>query len=105
MVAPTDPNDPNEITACVLDEVSAERARQRAKGFDARWDGKITPDDWHNNIAAYLGWARCMLGMGSPLKARRRMIQVAAMAVANIESLDRRLGPGHLERFIGDIKS
>jgi hypothetical protein len=42
-------------------------------------------------IEDYAGWARVMAGMSSPDKYRRRMVQVAALAVAAIESHDRRL--------------
>jgi hypothetical protein len=41
-------------------------------------------------IKDYAGWARMMDSMNSTEKTRRRLIQVAALAVAAIESLDRK---------------
>jgi hypothetical protein len=43
-------------------------------------------------IQDYAGWARTMAGMNSPDKARNRLIQVAALAVAAVESIDRKTG-------------
>jgi hypothetical protein len=74
----------------VLREVLAERGRQ-----DDKWGGSVNddrkgPDDWHAHIADYNGWARNMARMGSLDKARRRLIQVAALATAAVEAIDRR---------------
>jgi len=74
----------------VLDEIAAERRRQ-----DGKWGGPAH-DDEHSTaefvqfIEDYAGWARQMASMNSPDKARRRLIQVAALAVAAVESMDRR---------------
>lgn len=78
------------VTKEVLKDVQAERERQHLK-----WDGKFNDDDWnpldwHEMIADYNGWARRMACMGSPDKARNRYIQIAALAVAAVEALDRR---------------
>ncbi len=75
----------------VLEEIANERERQ-----DEKWDGPLNDDpmcplDWHEMIADYNSWARRMAAMRSPEKARRRYIQVAALAVAAIESLDRKV--------------
>lgn len=71
-----------------LYEVKQERMRQ-----DAKWgqenDNRNTPLDWHETIADYNGWARRMLCMGSIDKGRRRLIQLAAVAIAEVEALDR----------------
>lgn len=73
-----------------IGEVAAERARQ-----DEKWGG-AEHDDGHETavfvqlIEDYAGWARVMAGMNSPDKARRRLIQVAALAVAAVESIDRK---------------
>jgi hypothetical protein len=78
-----------DMTA-VLNEVAAERGRQ-----DARWGGK-NHDDWHTTaefaqwIQDYAGWARMKSLQMERAQARRRLIQVAALAVAAIESMDRR---------------
>jgi hypothetical protein len=74
----------------VLAEVSGERQRQ-----DEKWGGPLH-DDEHSTaefvqwIEDYAGWARMMASMKSMDKARRRLIQVAALAVAAVESLDRK---------------
>lgn len=70
----------------LLAEVAQERMRQ-----DAKWGG-ATHDDEHSTaefvqlIEDYAGWARTMAGMHSPEKAERRLIQVAALALAAVES-------------------
>lgn len=76
-------------TDSVTREVAAERERQ-----DMKWGGPIH-DDQHTTtefvqrIEDYAGWARMMASFGSRDKARLRLIQVAALAVAAVESMDR----------------
>lgn len=80
------------ISQALLD-VAAERQRQ-----DLKWGGP-DHDDMHSTadfvqlIRDYAGWARTMAGMGSVEKTRRRLVQVAALAVAAVESLDRTQNP------------
>lgn len=76
-------------TEKVLTEVAAERRRQKAKGFDADQDGFMGALDWHELIADYNGWARRMARMGNLGKAREGYVQVAAIAVAAIEAMER----------------
>jgi hypothetical protein len=74
----------------VVNEVTAERERQNVKfGGPAADDARKTPEDWCNDIEAYVVWARQMHRMGSPEKYRHRMMQVAALAIAACESFDR----------------
>lgn len=75
----------------VMNEIATERERQNKKfgGPDAD-DQRKAPQDWCNDIEAYIAWARQMDRMGSPDKYRRRMMQVAALAVAACESFDRK---------------
>lgn len=78
----------------VLREVGAERRRQ-----DAKWGGSANDDqwdasDWHEMIADYNAWARRMATMGSFDKARNRYVQIAALAVAAVEAIDRK-AQGH----------
>jgi hypothetical protein len=78
-------------TETVLLEVAAERARQ-----DEKWGGATNDDqwnalDWHEMLADYNAWARRMACMGSLDKARRRYVQLAAMAVAAVEAIDRKV--------------
>jgi len=76
------------IRATILEEVAGERERQIGKGYRITDDALWTPLDWHEMIADYNAWARRMMVMGSPDKARRRYIQIAALAVAAVEALD-----------------
>lgn len=74
----------------VLNDVGIERERQ-----DHKWSGIFNDDtwnplDWHEMISDYNGWARRMACMNSPDKARIRYIQIAALAVAAVEALDRK---------------
>lgn len=78
-------------TQALLDMV-AERHRQ-----DAKWGGPAHDDDhatadFVQLIQDYAAWARVMAGMGSPHKARSRLVQAAALAVAAAESIDRQYG-------------
>ena len=74
----------------IYNEVQIERARQ-----DAKWGGpkvddtRKTAENWCNDIEAYVVWARQMHRMGSPEKYRRRMKQIAALAIAACQSYDR----------------
>lgn len=74
----------------VLDEISAERRRQDGKWGGAEHDDRHHPNFFIQTIQDYAGWARVMIGMESYDKARRRLIQVAALAVATVESMDRK---------------
>ena len=68
----------------VLGEIKAEREYQ-----DNRWgtdfDDKNDLDNWIRYIVTYCGRA----SQGSPLRQRRDMMKVAAIAVAACEAFDR----------------
>lgn len=81
----------NGWTLNILSEVAEERQRQDEKWGGAAHDDFHRPMDWHAIISDYNGWARRMLCMNSLEKARKRFIQIAALAVAAVESIDRRL--------------
>lgn len=72
-----------------LRDVRAERQRQDEKWGGAQHDDHHTVAEWAQLIEDYAGWARTMAGMNSPDKARRRLIQISALALAAAESLDR----------------
>lgn len=74
----------------LFEEVDFERERQDLKWGGAAADDKWNPLDWHEMIADYNAWARRMATMNSPDKARNRYIQIAALAIAAIEALDRK---------------
>lgn len=69
--------------------VISERRRQDEKWGGPEHDDQHTPNEFVQLIQDYAGWARVMAGMNSPEKARRRLIQVAALAVAAVECYDR----------------
>lgn len=77
----------------VLGDIVDERGRQDSKWGGPEHDDEHLPGAWCGLIQDYAGWARVMAGMDSPDKYRRRMVQVAALAVAAIESHDRRIAP------------
>lgn len=74
----------------VISEVIAERTRQDDKFGGAQHDDEKNPEDWCSTIEHYVGWAEEMHRMGSPEKYRRRMRQIAAIAVAACQSFDRK---------------
>jgi phenylpyruvate tautomerase PptA (4-oxalocrotonate tautomerase family) len=81
---------PTPEVATVLQDVAAERWRQQHKPTSSETiDDRNTAFDWHEIISDYNGWARRMSCMGSPEKARRRLVQLAAVAVAAVEAIDR----------------
>ena len=81
---------PDYPTVSVYLEVGNERQRQDRKwGGPMADDNRKTPHDWCSDIAAYVAWAHQMSRCDSPEKYRRRMMQVAALAVAACESFDR----------------
>lgn len=81
-----------DVQQAVLDEVAVERDRQDAKWGGSEHDDCHSTTDFVQFIVDYAGWARQMASMGSHDKARRRLIQVAALAVAAVESIDRKFG-------------
>jgi hypothetical protein len=90
-----------------ITDVMAERWRQDAKWGGPGHDDHHTVAEWVQLIEDYAGWARVMAGMNSPEKARNRLIQVAALAVAAVEAMDRtsvpEVTPESLARATGPI--
>ena len=81
----------SEITRYrILGDVAAERRRQI---FGERMiepaDGELSAFDWHATIDDYNSMARRMRCMGRLSDARRRYVQIAALAVAAVEAIDR----------------
>jgi len=73
----------------VFDDVANERERQDEKWGGPKHDDDHSTHDFCRWIKNYAGWADQMADGGSYDKSRRRLIQVAALAVAAIESIDR----------------
>lgn len=74
----------------IIIEVAQERNRQDMKWGGAAHDDHHTTAEFVGLIEDYAGWARVMAGMDNLEKARNRLIQVAALAVAAVESIDRK---------------
>ncbi|MBF6588896.1 MAG: hypothetical protein IVW57_00010 [Ktedonobacterales bacterium] len=81
----------------VLAEIAAERQRQPARGWTVEHDRGHDAEEWIAIIAGYLDRAAGVsasapAAVGRPaalLLWRRRLIQVAALCVAAVESYDR----------------
>lgn len=73
-------------------DVTNERQRQDDKWGGPKHDDLHLITDFVQLIEDYAGWARTMANMNSYDKARKRLIQVAALAVAAVESIDRKEG-------------
>ncbi len=79
----------------IYEEIQAERARQ-----DEKWGGTEHDDEepmmaWTDYITRYASWAgmnALMGGIKGRANYRRRMMQVAALAVAACEAYDRLWG-------------
>ena len=79
-----------KMHAKAMQDLAAERLRQDLKWGGAEHDDKHDVADFCRYIRNYTGWAEQMADMGSEDKARRRLVQVAALAVAAVESMDRK---------------
>jgi len=77
-------------TEGVLETVRLERMRQDQKWDGAKHDDKHTVFDFIRWIKNYAGWASQMADMNSFPRTRKRLIQIAALAVAAVESMDRK---------------
>lgn len=75
-----------EATDRVLDDVLSERARQRRKWSGVFNDDDYTPEQWLNLMGRYADKVRHAFGIEDQ---RKRLVQVAALAVAAVEALDR----------------
>jgi hypothetical protein len=74
----------------ILSEVREERTRQQEElGYALDHDAGHNPADWVALLARYVGRAGDGGDVGDALAYRRRLVQVAAIAVAAVESLDR----------------
>jgi hypothetical protein len=73
----------------VLDEVQAERQRQDEKWGGPEHDSEHEMDEWLNLLNARRGLALHARYHGDSADYRRRLIQIAALAVAAVEAFDR----------------
>jgi hypothetical protein len=73
----------------ILAEVAAERGRQDARWGGSGHDDAMTMTEFARLIADYAGWARVKAREGALDEARLRFLQVAALAVAAVERVDR----------------
>lgn len=75
--------------ASIIAEILAERARQDKQWGGSKHDDEHVAGEWLEFIA---NQAEKMAYI--PTDARMRFIKIAALAIAAIESIDRRLGAG-----------
>lgn len=78
-----------EIQKKAMFDVIAERANQDTK-WGPEHDNKHPTYEFVELINDYAGWARILDGQGNSDEARKRLIQVAALAVAAVETIDRK---------------
>jgi hypothetical protein len=78
-------------TSTVLDEIAAERNRQRSLWLEEH-DDLHSISEWITLVAAYLGKAADEAMRCRPLEVavRRRLVQASAVCIAAIEAMDRR---------------
>ena len=79
----------SKAAARAIHDVMAERNRQDEKWGGPEHDDGHTFRDYVRWIKNYAGWSDQMADGLSWEKARRRMVQVAALAIAAIEWVDR----------------
>ena len=84
-----------KTTVRALQDVGNERVRQDLKWGGAGHDDEHTTAEFVQLIEDYAGWARTMAGMQSDGMARKRLVQVAALAVAACEAIDRKSALAH----------
>lgn len=96
-------DDARKDTERVLREVLAERARQWMKwGWEGSeidlvghaHDDEHAEGDWTRFVVRFLGRAEQAIEDNDPVEWRGEMLAVAALAVAAVESYDRRLSSG-----------
>ena len=88
------------IDSDVFREVLGERYLQEVKWGGARHDDEHSPEDWIDFMRERLDRADEMIGCpeeewpeeGPDAEYRRKMVQVAALSVAAVESFDRTKG-------------
>lgn len=93
----------------VYEEIREERAHQDTKWGGAQHDDQHHPHDWLTYLVGHLG--RAWSYPFEPDVYRRQLIRVAALAVAAIESYDRRRSSSIVEmgskwgKFFKDMES
>ena len=75
-------------------ELQEERQRQIDKGFVLTQIAYSGWDELEKTISAYIAWAGQMQRMGSPEKARRRLMQIATMCLSRMQVLDEAVDDG-----------
>ena len=78
----------------VYDEVLAERCAQDAEHGGPETDDRHSLNDWIAIAARHLGLATNDKAVETPSRFRRQMIRLAALAVAAVESFDRKRTAG-----------
>lgn len=77
-------------TKKVLDDVLSERMRQILdKGFDIEDDDQHSTDEWLTLLSRYILLAAGAAGAADGPRYRHRLVQIAAVSAAAMESYDR----------------
>ena len=88
----------SDFGAVIIDVIN-ERKRQDEKWGGSKIDDQRNrPFDWCLIIQDYASLARTMARLDSSEKYRKRMVQIAALAVAAVESHDRLIERGKSEK-------
>lgn len=76
----------------VLDDVARERLAQDAQWGGPAHDDQHSVDDWSSFIDYQLSFIWYPAKEPTPAEIRARLVKVAALAIAAVESLDRKGG-------------
>jgi len=76
----------------ILSEIEAERQAQDREHGGPAHDDTHTCNDWLAILVRHLGLAGSDEAVIDPVRFRRQMIRVGALAVAIVESFDRKAG-------------
>lgn len=81
----------NDNRSVILHEIMLERERQTARWGNA-FDDRNSPNDWVAYITEYAGKAAASSNSFDKPNFKRCMIQIAALATAAVEALERNNG-------------
>lgn len=80
------PPTPEQVSA----QVQVERARQMELGYDEDHDDRAGADRFAFQVGKFTGRAQEAARIGARANARQAWIKVAALAIAAVESIDRK---------------
>jgi hypothetical protein len=80
------------MTPRILESIQCERDRQDKQWGGAEHDDHHSKDDWFEFIQWQIDSFKAQPGMQRVEQARYTLVKIAALAVAGIESIDRKEG-------------